>query len=576
MSAYEIQHAILGWRERVIGELVLARPRWLLLLVSMTIGCGSAFDLLPLDTVAGTGDFWAFPRGTIPNSGQDMETLLVGYTYFVQAPWTIPLLEAPLLGLPPGNNIFWLDPVSWVAVLGKVLCGLTGAFVNPYGVYLLACFALPGVAMTALLAVLGQRTLLAAIAGSVFAGSAPFLLWRWGHVAPLSHFLIILGLALYCATLRKPLTARPQLVWAALLALVALTNIYLFAMVALIWLAAFAQKRLEGPVANLPTTVLAAALAPVALFGRFTGYSGSLQGAGFGSYSMDLLSPIVPQFSGVIHPLSHFIVGAPDQYEGFAYIGFGTLLLVLVGGGHIAGWLRNRWRSHIALLAAMLIFLALAVSNRVTVAGHVIFDLPLPNAVLALLSMFRSSGRFFWPVGYAAMALSLVTALRNYAPRHAVMLLGAAMLLQWIDVIPLRAAVRDSAAHSAHTVFERHRMESLVRPAKQVMVFPSFGCVAGYAIANSLTVDAFLKLLQANLEVQLAAARANIRVNSVYLSRSNTDCEAERAMRTEALHAGTLYVFLDGLTPSADQTGGAEPDRICETFGQAEFCRLPL
>ena len=39
---------------------------------------------------------------------------------------------------------------------------------------------------------------------AIFANAMPALLWRWGHIASESHFLLIGALALYLFSLKKP------------------------------------------------------------------------------------------------------------------------------------------------------------------------------------------------------------------------------------------------------------------------------------------------------------------------------------------------------------------------------------
>ena len=72
--------------------------------------------------------------------------------------------------------------------------------VNLLGVYALACFVLPGPFVTWVLAVAGQRHLLAAMVGTAFAVTMPILYWRWGDLRA-APFLIPGALALYLCAL---------------------------------------------------------------------------------------------------------------------------------------------------------------------------------------------------------------------------------------------------------------------------------------------------------------------------------------------------------------------------------------
>ena len=80
-----------------------------------------------------------------------MAGALVGYLYYVQSPWHLPLFYVSALGTPAGTNVIFMDVVPIVALIGKLIHSLTGATINLYGGYLFLCFALPGVMMTLVL-----------------------------------------------------------------------------------------------------------------------------------------------------------------------------------------------------------------------------------------------------------------------------------------------------------------------------------------------------------------------------------------------------------------------------------------
>ena len=228
------------------------RPVAILLLVSFLLASALVLTALPVGFVLGTSVFWDAPSG-IPFRGPpyDVSQALIGYTGFLRAPWGWPLLQVPLLVPPDGTNIFWLDAVPSVALLGKMLFSLTGWNINLLGVYHFACLVLPGVAMTCVLAVAGQRTLLAAIGATIFAGAAPFLWFRWGNPPHPAHFLVVFAIALYLASHRGERPLAHGALWLALLTISLLTNLYLFVMVGG-FTAALALARMSDLIATVP------------------------------------------------------------------------------------------------------------------------------------------------------------------------------------------------------------------------------------------------------------------------------------------------------------------------------------
>ena len=106
------------------------------------------------------------------------------------------------------------------------------------------------------------------------------------------------------------------------------------------------------------------------------------------------------------------------QFEGFGYLGLGGLLLVL--GGVI--YTRRRHDNGEGLFPplALVIFGAfmLALSTRLTFGPYSVF-LPVPKALVGVLEIFRSSGRFIWVVIYALLVVAISGLIRGLpaAPR---------------------------------------------------------------------------------------------------------------------------------------------------------------
>lgn len=297
------------------------------LLAACAVAIALAYVLLTFDTpfLLGTGPFWANPRGPWlmdANDSIDSVDILtnrVAYIAFLHAPWGLPLFFVPDLGAPSGSSVILVDAVPAVALLGKLLFSASGIAVNPYGVWVGACFLLSALFATLLMLELGERSLLAAIAASLLAISMPALLYRFGHLSLMGQFIVIGALWLYTRDLRTGPGWRRLAWWAGWLCLAALLHGYLFAMAAAIY-AATLLRRLDGERPLLAGTVvepalvagcIAAVLLLAGHFGPGTGTSAS--GEGFGYFSMNLLSPVWPQRSGLFPQLSQVIVG-PDGH----------------------------------------------------------------------------------------------------------------------------------------------------------------------------------------------------------------------------------------------------------------------
>jgi hypothetical protein len=80
-----------------------------------------------------------------------------------------------------------------------------------------------------------------------------------------------------------------------------------------------------------------------------------------------------------------------------------------------------------------------ALSNRIYFGPYLIFSYEMPQLLAStVFSWFRSSGRFFWPVGWLLVGLGIARALSLFRPLGSVMLGVVALSLQWSDVAPWR------------------------------------------------------------------------------------------------------------------------------------------
>jgi hypothetical protein len=556
-----------------------------LALVSLGIGAAHALVMLPIGLVLGTSDFWVFPRGLIGGSENDMAQVLTGQLFLQQGPWAWPLLQAPDLGFPTGTNLFWIDAVPIVALIAKLLDSIVHGPLNLLGFDLFACLVLPGIALTGLVWVVGHRHLLAAITASALADAAPPLLYRWGHIPLMAHYLIIAALGLYLLGLQRPGAARVRLVWLGLLAVTLLTNVYLFVIVGACWVAGLVQRRLNGDataaglaiealVVVIPVLGLMAATGILSAGSPVTDL-GVIRAEGFGWLSTNLGSLLVPQLSGVVPGLAHYQIGMGSQYEGFGYVGAGVLLLLLAGLPGIARWLRTASRHHAVLIALVLGSFLFALSNRVFLGSHLLVTVPVPSPALHLLGLLRSGGRFVWLPGYAIMAGSVVLALRRQRSWPTAALCLAAATLQMVDAGPLRAAIASAASGPIPAVFDRDAVAALAARADAIEAFPTYGCVDAAIDAGGDPASAWPRLTQANMELQLIAARAGLPINSVYQSRLPTDCTAEAAQRGAKLRPGTLYLYLDAPAPTEAQFGGGEPGHVCGMVDWLRYCLIP-
>ncbi|HVZ17994.1 MAG TPA: hypothetical protein VG897_12800 [Terriglobales bacterium] len=308
---------------------------------------------------------------------------------------------------------------------------------------------------------------------------------------------------------------------------------------------------------------MAAIVTMVMLLSGHFASSGPLSAAGFGGFSSNLLSPLVPQFSGLFPSVANWMLDATGgQYEGFAYLGGGLLSLFLAAVPRLGRILICQWHRHACLAITLILLSLFAFSNELYVGQRHVLTVPLPAVVLNLAGIFRSSGRFVWPMLYCVMALTIVSVVSLHR-RAAAGLLVASALVQWIDVAPLRAKFAASIAEAAPTMINQVSWQSAIAQHSYVRILPSFGCqVPGNPPnwSSRLTVT-----------IILLAATKNVPINSVFADRSRWQCNQETQSPVAAiLMPGELRVYLGEYGPFDSLL--AQSAAICSTSARIMVC----
>jgi hypothetical protein len=520
------------------------------------LGVALVAFLFPADFLlprAGTG--WA-PQG-------DAAQHAIAQRYFIGDAWRWPPLLARNILPPEGLNIAFADGIPALALPLKALRGLLPEGFHGIGLWYAIAWVMQPLAAVWCLRGTGERRLLPAVAVALAASAMPAFINRYGHAALTGHFTLLAALGLY---LRLVGAQRPRLWAGAALCAVGtlLVHPYLAAMVLALLAAVPATLLLRGArgwgaAAAGGAATAAAVGATMAAFG----YLGAAGDGGFGDFALNLLSPVWPWRSWFLGGLVGAEVDASGHggWEGYNWLGLGLLAglvaLALRAPRQVAGAVRRH--AGLALVLAALTLLAL--SFRVGLGGAVMLDLgPAPG----FLEQFRSSGRFFWPVGLALLigCIALLARLPRIGPALAL----AVGLLQFADAAPNRAALRDWAAARPPWTVEAPALRALLAGAERLTLLPSWPCVPK---ADPLGDHA------RQLQVLALAAERPVPANTMYVARWRGERPAcgDAAVIAAPLAPGELRVILPG---ARDQASAVMPGfaEACAPLGEILACRL--
>jgi len=159
---------------------------------------------------------------------------------------------------------------------------------------------------------------------------------------------------------------------------------------------------------------------------------------GYGEYKLNLLSVFDP--GNNINSWSYILPDIKllplEESEGFNYFGLGSLTMILISFIFI---IKNKsqyifLKKNYIFIISSVFFIFIALTNRISF-GHIeILNLQLNKYILAGLSIFRASGRFFWPVYYLILIFSFIFIYKNISKRKFTLLICACLLIQIIDI----------------------------------------------------------------------------------------------------------------------------------------------
>ena len=422
----------------------------------------------------------------------------LGWAFFRDTPllqW--PIGANPKLGLDFASSIVFTDSIPLAAFVFKPLNVVLPETFQYLGVWIWMCFVLQAYFGVRLLARrVADRSLCGL--GAALIVLAPVLSYRlvhqgYGHIALVSHFVILAALDLYLderGSVRK---------WAILICCALLIQAYFVPMVIAIWIASMVSRRLAIRDTARQVAIVLGSLGIVAVVSGFASLGGRLFVGDSSVTPEDFPYRFRWQPMALIDSATDFSTGwshvMADQLElfgdveGFTYLGSGFLLVVLpavvlsilrkrsgivsardvvvvlgivaacallvpsrifstgiavmlfVVVAVIAG--RSiRERRHRALLVAALLLGVYSMTMRPGVGRRTFFEYDLVPVLEQFTQTFRTHARSSWVLYYVVL-LALVVLVATRLPRRlAIGVLALAVVVSVVDSNPAMSQVR--------------------------------------------------------------------------------------------------------------------------------------
>lgn len=422
--------------------------------------------------------------------GDRLQNYLGSYAFRADD-WHFPLLKTTLIAYPEGVSIIYTDSNPLFSLLFKLLRPIFSAEDQFFGIWLLFCWTLQGTLSYLVVKRLTANNLYALISALLLC-ILPAMFHRIMHVNLVAFWVILWAIYVYLIDDDKHKLKEGLFVLVFLIGV--LIHGYFFIMsllIASVWYIKrcifFLKKKEYKKLALYVLRLLGYSfffflcLWCLGFFYNAPIHNGSM---GFGTYSMNLLSPFDPQkrvFSSLLPNLPH---NKWQSVEGYQYLGLGVILLYMVVAFLMLVKLWNNVKKsliygmsglfivgfiimtiyfpiyHAAILLASVLFLILilddyfktrnvliwlfipAILSLVFALSHKVFlgeVRVLKYSIIEsgfgskLFQMIRSSGRFFWVTNFVLLLVS-ISFLYGYIKKYSIVVIGLCITVQFVDL----------------------------------------------------------------------------------------------------------------------------------------------
>ena len=487
----------------------------------------------------------------------DPATHYLGWEFFRHSDWSFPIGLNPNYGLELSNAIIFSDSNPLLAFLFKPFSSILPEPFQYFGFWLLTCFILQTWFGWKLVGLISQHPIIKLLGAGLFVFSPPMLIRVSGHLSLSGHFIILA--AIYLAL--RPNQENRLIAWGSVLLVAACVNPYLLTMASLIWLADLAWQTRQKQQA-LGTSLMegGALIGATSVACWQTGYFSvgpAVSSLGYGLYRMNVLSIVDANF------WSYFLPDIPQgsgDIEGFNFLGAGVILLFLCA---LPRLITDRKIFSMALSFRpflFLVFLGLtvfAISNNIGIGNYNI-EIPIPETVLSLANIFRSSGRMFWPVFYMLVFFVIYLIVRAKSLHTTIAMLTLALAVQALDTRMGWALVRktlmmEPAPAWASPLTDPFWEEAATQYQKVRVVWPGkppyWQTVSYYAGQHGLATNAVYLARLGKSALALATRDAAIRLRTGQFETDSLYVIEATLVRHAALHLHPevdLLAHIDG------------------------------
>ena len=473
---------------------------------------------------------WLLLKGDKPQN-------YIGAQAYRQSAWFFPIGNLNTLRYPDFSSIIFTDSIPLLAVFYKLLGPILPFPFQYIGLWTLLCYVLQAfLAVKILLKYVRHPELV--LLGTVFFLVSPVMIFRlFDHWSLGGHWVMLLAALLPLYYEEKYSNLKNVLPLVALLGVLT-PGIHIYFCVNCGIIIGFyclydltKQKKILRPVCVM-LLYLACALLTTYLLGGFDSEEVA-QAGGLGLFSYNLNGLFNSQGYSNIFPGMGMLWG---QYEGFAYLGLGIMILLVPAIVYGIIQIREKKASRtliiLSVLFALLCTIA-AASNIITFGDTTLVNIPLPGFVRKVWGVFRASGRFIWPLFYLLVFAAVTGTARLLGRRAGALLLAVCLAVQCFDLYPFMSS-RFVPGDRVYT--------SPLEESKWTELVEKEGIEHLVLVGNAENEEA---LIQIEYDLGNFAILHNLTLNRFRMSHSQFPYMDRVFEAVESFDPGNLFLFLD-------------------------------
>lgn len=362
-----------------------------------------------------------------------MQNYLGWYTY-QSSPLEFPLGVHHTINYPQGTSVGYTDSLPLFAIIFKYILPLGYQY---FGIWLFICYLLQGWISFLIMKEIKGNIIIKTLS-IFFLFLSPVLLHRYVHMNLECHWLILLALYTYISNLTNKIKLNLLTViiiisaWIHPYITFLLFLFYFFFILDKVYLKEIKIKKFLIHFFSLVLGIIISWY----LIGYF--YINGKGDYGFGTYSANLLSFFnagTNENSNLMKPISV----RTDTFESFNYLGLGMIFLfisLLITNKLNFSILREK--KYLPLVICLGLISLFSLTPEIYFGKFSILRIPFTNDLYDILAIFRSNGRFLWPVTYMIFIISLFTFTNlNFSSFRKVLILFVLFSIQYYDIYPL-------------------------------------------------------------------------------------------------------------------------------------------